>query len=159
MKKTKVFDECTFKVSNRILVKLNKKDLKDVLINFKENDKKIEYLISVFHFYNNDLLEIFTNYPNDDNFDYLIYFFKDKPKKENIAWLFYRTSKETLKVFFENCLIPCDDFYEITISLKNELKEESKFLDNEEFDIVFKNEVLNNLKNYSYHLQGDTFYD
>lgn len=159
MKITKVFDECTFKVSNRILVKLNKKDLKDVLINFKENYKKTEYLINVFHFYNNDLLEIFTNYPNDDNFDYLVYFFKDKPKKENIAWLFYRTSKETLKVFFENCLIPCDDFYEMTVSLKNELKEESKFLDNEEFDIIFKNEVLNNLENYSYHLQGDTFYD
>lgn len=38
------------------------------------------------------------------------------------------------------------------VSLGNELKEESKFLTEEEFNVVYINEVLNSLEGYSYFL-------
>ena len=74
------------------------------------------------------------------------------PRTETFSLLFERTTFKTLKLFIEKCLIPSDDFYEITISLKNELKDELSFLDDDEFDIVFRNEVINILKNYSFSI-------
>lgn len=149
----KIFDDTTFFVDNRILIKLNKKDLKKVLSSPKDNHTKINYLIDVFMFYKDDLLEIFTKLETKEvDFSYLKFFFETYGNKETFSLLFERTTFKTLKLFIEKCLIPSDDFYEITISLKNELKDELSFLDDDEFDIVFRNEVINILKNYSFSI-------
>ena len=72
----KIFDDTTFFVDNRILIKLNKKDLKKVLSSPKDNYTKINYLIDVFMFYKDDLLEIFTKLETKEvDFSYLKFFF------------------------------------------------------------------------------------
>lgn len=150
---TKVFDEKTYFLKNRILIKLTKKEIKDTINKPKKNEENLEYLSEVFLYYKEDLVSIFDDLEKKIlDFSYFKFIFERYNTKETFISCLKNTKKDSLFKFFEECFIPFDDFSELVVSLGNELKEESKFLTEEEFNVVYINEVLNSLEGYSYFL-------